>query len=74
MERYRDLSGNSGVDSFECGTDWIRVRFKSGGTYVYDRLTPGLHHIERMKALAQAGDGLATYITQHVRQNFARRE
>jgi hypothetical protein len=74
MELYRDLSGDSGVDSYECGADWIRIRFKTGGTYLYDHVTPGSMHVERMKQLARSGDGLATYVNQHVRRNFSRRE
>jgi hypothetical protein len=74
MELYRDPNGDSGIDSFECGPDWIRIRFKRGGTYVYDQSRPGSTHVERMKALAQSGDGLGTYINQHVRRAFARRE
>ena len=74
MQPYRDLSGDSGVDSYESGVDWIRVRFKRGGTYFYDQVRPGPAHVERMKQLAQSGDGLATYINQYIRRDYSRRE
>jgi len=74
MQPYRNLSGESGVDSYEDGVDWIRVRFKEGDTYLYDGSRPGLEHIERMKQLARAGDGLATYINRYVRGNYSRRQ
>lgn len=74
MERYRDLSGNSGVDAYESGPDWIRLRFKHGGTYLYNHIRPGPTDVARMKELACSGNGLATYINQHVRGAYARRE
>jgi hypothetical protein len=74
MKTYRDLSGDSGIDAYESGADWIAIRFKRGGTYVYDSITPGLLHVTRMKELALAGDGLGTYINQQVRGAYARHE
>jgi hypothetical protein len=74
MERYPYLDGNSGVTHYECGPDFIRVRFRNGVTYVYDHARPGTHHVEHMKELARAGKGLSTYISQVVRAAYARRE
>jgi hypothetical protein len=74
MEPYQNLSGNSGVESYECAADWIKVRFQRGPTYVYDHTTPGQLHVERMKELARAGRGLSTYISQNVRRGYARTE
>jgi hypothetical protein len=74
MQPYRDLSGTSGVQSYEYGDDWIRVRFRLGDAYVYDYASTGLHHVERMKELARLGRGLSTYISQHVRDAYARKE
>jgi hypothetical protein len=74
MHPYLDLSGDSGVDGYEDGVDWIKVRFKQGGTYLYDGDRPGPAHVEQMKRLARAGDGLATYINRYVRRNYSRRE
>jgi hypothetical protein len=74
MQPYRDLSGNSGVDSYESGDDWIKIRFRRGDAYVYDHATTGAHHVEHMKELAKLGRGLSTYISQHVRDAYARKE
>jgi hypothetical protein len=74
MERYQNLSGDSGVQSYECGPDSIKVRFRDGPTYVYDDVRPGSQHVGRMKELARAGRGLSTYISQHIRTDYARVE
>lgn len=71
--RYKDLSGNSGVRAYEIGGDFIRVWFVDGEGYEYDARKPGARHVREMKRLAAAGRGLATYINQHVRENFARK-
>lgn len=74
MQRYGNLSGDSGVTEYDIGTDFIRVRFHGATVYVYDYTVPGPHHVERMKTLARKGRGLGTYISQHVRRNYARKE
>jgi hypothetical protein len=66
LERYLNRSGNSGVTEYELGADFIRVRFRSGVTYTYGPVRPGQPHVDRMKALAVAGRGLGTYISQNV--------
>ena len=67
LQHYRDRSGHSGVTQYQHGADFIVVRFRGGVEYRYGRLNPGQHHVDRMKALAIAGRGLGTYISQHVR-------
>jgi len=74
MEPYRNLGGDSGVEAYECGADWIKVRFARGRTYVYDQTTPGPLHVQQMIELARAGRGLGTYISRHVRHAYARSE
>ncbi|GAA5037831.1 hypothetical protein GCM10011506_35960 [Marivirga lumbricoides] len=67
MERYKNLSGGSGVSSFEIGSDYIRVRFeRSIKTYQYSYRKAGSYHVERMKGLAQNGSGLNSYIKTYV--------
>ncbi|WP_243042111.1 hypothetical protein [Dyella sedimenti] len=73
MKRYRNLSGNSGVAGFESGEGFIRVRFVDDGTYEYTDDTPGHLHVKNMQALAEAGLGLATYISRFVRERYARK-
>jgi len=66
-------TGSAGVESFEIGDRSIKVRFAEGGTYLYDQVKPGKVHVAQMIALARAGAGLATYISQQVRGNYARK-
>ena len=70
---YEDQAGTSGVESFEIGDRSITVRFAEGGTYLYDQAKPGKQHLAQMISLARAGAGLATYINQQVRGNYARK-
>lgn len=71
MQKYANRSGKSGVDEFSIGSDYIRIRFRDRRTvYKYSYLKPGRDHVEKMKARALAGEGLATYINQHVRGNY----
>jgi hypothetical protein len=41
--------------------------------YEYDRARPGVRHVREMTARAKEGRGLATYISQHVGSNYARK-
>ena len=66
MKRYANRTRESGVTHYELGEDWIEVRFsKSAQTYRYSTGKIGAKHLREMKRLAKAGQGLATYISQH---------
>ena len=73
MKPYRDLSGKSGVASYEAGKGFIRVRFVNDELYEYTDATPGRLHVTNMQALAEAGLGLSTYISRFVRDRYARK-
>jgi hypothetical protein len=73
LQSYRDRSGKSGVAAYKSGRDFIIVAFKTGGAYRYDDATPGRKYVAAMKKLAASGDGLATYINQNVRENYAQK-
>jgi hypothetical protein len=73
MKFHENRSGTSGVAGFEIGARSITVRFEDGGTYLYDQTKPGKQHLAQMISLARAGAGLATYINQQVRGNYARK-
>ena len=73
MQHYKNINGNSGIDSYEIGVDFIKVRFKTSSTvYIYSTSKIAKHHIEKMKHLADTGKGLGTYISTHpeVKQNY----
>jgi len=72
-KRYKNLSGHSGVKSYALGPSFIIVWFEDGRGYEYNDYLPGLEDVNQMKHLAQEGQGLATYINQNVRENYARR-
>ncbi len=74
MQRYSNKGGDSGVHSYECGESFIRVRFTKGGQYLYDNNKPGAVHVDKMKLLAQKGEGLNSYISKYVKSNYAKKE
>lgn len=71
MQRYRNLSGDSGVVAYEIGRDSINVMFKDGWTYLYTYASAGPFQIEKMKKLAVAGQGLCRYIVKYVHESYA---
>ncbi|RZJ11965.1 MAG: hypothetical protein EOP39_04905 [Rubrivivax sp.] len=73
MQRYANREGDSGVVAFATGPLGIAVEFTNGSVYVYDLERPGREEVTQMKRLARAGQGLSTYISQHVRDNYAKR-
>ncbi|MFL9917288.1 hypothetical protein PQR75_18200 [Paraburkholderia fungorum] len=76
MEHYRNLSGDSGVDAYEIGDDFVAVRFKPGVVYWYTKASVGAKHVAALKRLARRGQGLSTYISQHaeVKEGYARKD
>ncbi len=70
MKRYKNISGGSGVQTYEIGDDFIRVTFIDGTPYIYSYKSAGRQHIEEMKDLAERGKGLATYISKHVKDLY----
>lgn len=72
MKRYQNRSGNSGVVAYEAGDSFIRIRFAEGALYTYSYQSAGKAKVEKMKALAGEGKGLATYISQHVKDAYDR--
>lgn len=70
MPRYMNLSGRSGVSTYESGADWIEITFIDGATYRYSNDSVGAGHVGIMKGLAAAGKGLHSYIYRHLRAGF----
>ena len=71
MEKYMDLNGDSGVEAYEIGRHSITVEFKDGNVYLYTYRSAGRVNVEKMQALARAGRGLNTFISQNIRAAFA---
>ena len=69
MQLYQN-AGNSGVQLFEAGSDFIILEFGDEARYLYNYIRPGKRHVQSMMKLAEKGSGLATYINKHVRNNY----
>lgn len=67
MERYRNLSGTSGVSAYETGPTYIKVQFSTGSVYSYSYGKAGAAHVEQMKQLARSGSGPNSYINKYVK-------
>jgi len=67
MEAYKNLNGNSGIESYEIGSDEITIRLTDGEIYVYTNQSAGNDNIEQMKKLALAGSGLHTFMNDEVK-------
>lgn len=73
MQQYRNISGDSGVLAYEPGKDYIKIKFLGGEVYLYTNAATGASHIAQMKQLAAKGKGLSTYISQHVKDRYAKK-
>jgi len=72
MTRYSNYGGDSGVSYYEYGADYINVKFSTGKIYTYSYSSANIHHIEKMKTLADQGRGLNSYIMKNVKNDFVR--
>ena len=69
---YKSRNPDAGVRNFEILPDGIILEFTDRKSrYLYNSRKPGRMHLQNMKRLALAGDGLTTYVNQHVRENYA---
>ncbi len=69
MKAYHN--SESGIDGYDYGDDWIRIHFKGGTVYEYRAPRVAHRHLTAMKKLADAQDGLNTYISKHRREVFS---
>lgn len=71
MEKYKDINGDSGVEGYIIGEDYIVVKFtKTAKTYKYSYSSAGTSNVEKMKVLARKGDGLNAFINTNVKDLF----
>ena len=73
MERYKNLSRESGVVAYEIGRGSITVKFINGEKYLYTDKSAGAQNIALMQKLAKDGTGLSTFISQHVHGRYAKK-
>jgi hypothetical protein len=73
MQPYGNRNGESGVRYYELGEQSSTVTFSGGDTYRYTYRSAGRQNVETMKKLAQAGQGLSTFISREVKQKFERK-
>ena len=71
MQRYANLSGNSGVARYRIADGWMDIQFVNGDIYRYDIGRIGKRHFEKMQTLAKRGRGLAAYISRHVHDSYS---
>jgi hypothetical protein len=70
MKPYKNHDRDTGVVAYEFTKNGIYVKFKNGPVYLYTIESAGKAAISKMKECAKAGDGLTTYINQHVREHY----
>ena len=73
MQRYGNQSRESGVVAYDIDAGQIIVQFRNGDRYLYTEDSAGAANISRMQALAKAGRGLSSFISQHVHDRYARK-
>ncbi|HAV36845.1 MAG TPA: hypothetical protein DCX52_10895 [Massilia sp.] len=73
MQRYKNRSGESGVVAYDIAERSITVEFRDGDRYLYTDQSAGADNITEMQRLATLGSGLSTYISQVVRDRYARK-
>ncbi len=68
---YKDIDGDSNVDCYEIGNDYVAVKFfGTARIYKYTYASAGVDRVERMKVLAKNGDGLNRYINLYVKNGY----
>jgi hypothetical protein len=73
VQQYKNVHGDSGVVAFELRPRSVIVKFQDGWKYEYTDESSGAKAVRVMKELALAGEGLSTFISQRVRDKYARK-
>ncbi|QJD60959.1 hypothetical protein HG264_16785 [Pseudomonas sp. gcc21] len=73
MDRYKNLSEDSGVIAYELSPGAIVVQFNNGWKYEYTDESAGASAIATMHRLARAGKGLSGFISVNVRDAYVRK-
>jgi len=70
MERYQNRSGNSDIVAYQLGPTSITIKFAEGWLYLYTYESAGAENVEQMKKLAVSGQGLSSFISTRVRDDY----
>lgn len=70
IQIYKNLGGNSNIQWFIIGDDYIDVKFGTGNPYRYSYRSAGREKVETMKELARKGEGLNSYINRYARKDY----
>ncbi len=70
LHNYKNLHGDSGVIGYEICQHCIIVEFHDGSVYSYTEHSAGKDIIDEMKALAEQGRGLCTFISTVARDLY----
>jgi hypothetical protein len=73
MERYGNYSGRSSVVGYDEWAYSIIVYFSDGTAYEYTEDSVGSSNLNRMKELAESGEGLNSFIMNYVRFSYSKR-
>ena len=73
MERYKNLSEDSGVLAYELSPGAIVVQFTNGWKYEYTDHSAGASAVATMQRLARSGKGLSGFISANVRDAYVRK-
>lgn len=71
MFRYKNVNGNSNIEAYEIGSDYIDVKFfNTYKIYRYSYRSAGEYNVERAKQLAMQGYGLNSFIMREMRYSY----
>jgi hypothetical protein len=73
MQRYGNKGKDSGVVSYDIDAGQIIVQFRNGERYLYTEDSAGAANIAKMQELARAGEGLGSFISKHVPNDYVRK-
>jgi hypothetical protein len=73
VQRYKNLSGDSGVVRYQLREGAVLVQFSDGSLYEYTNESAGGDAIATMHRLAVAGRGLCSFISTTVREKYSRK-
>lgn len=73
MQHYRNIGGNSNVNSYAIGDTYIDVLFYgTPRVYRYSYKSAEVENVENMKVLAEQGYGLNSFINRYVKYKYER--